>query len=134
MAPLEEEVRRTTLVTLVARSEEAVGDGGVVDGCRGVDCTSARVSLSTGSFSLVAFCFGSFSSGSFSSGSSSSGSSLLGLLLSLDAFEPPEAAAAGAPSWVIVAVGLPCGKAKNKLSSLRLQQTLLTSRFWSQQY
>lgn len=55
------------------------------------------------------------------------------LLLLLLLLEPPDAAA-GAPSLAIDAVGLPSGREKKRLSSLRLQQTLLTSRFWSQQY
>lgn len=101
-----------SLVVDATRSE-AAGDSGVVGLVDAAGALLSSVSFSSGSFSSV-----SFSSVSFL----------------LESFESPEAAAAGAPSRAIVAVGVPWGNGKNKLSSFLLQQTLLTSRFWSQQY
>ena len=54
-------------------------------------------------------------------------------LLELALLEPV-VASAGPPRDAIVAVGLPRGRTKKGVSSLRLQQTLEASRFWSQQY
>ena len=62
---------------------------------------------------------------------------LLLLLASLSlesALLEPVVALAGPPREAMVAVGLPRGRTKKGVSSLRLQQTLEASRFWSQQY
>lgn len=105
----------------------------VVGGLVVVDATRPEDADGSGVVGLVDAAGGSFSSVSFSSGSFSS-VSFSSVSLLLESFESAEAAAAGAPSRSIVAVGLPWGNGKNKLSSFLSQQTLLTSRFWSQQY